>query len=132
MTATSRIDLQGRTTGGPDSFGVMLGCLVPLDDRKRDLSAQIANRSFQQSGLACSRRANQVQGEGLALGQSVAIVLGQPIISFQNRLFQAYRRCQRCDTIFMIVRMMVRVALIRSRFGIGATTRLTHRQAPFP
>ena len=95
MAAGAGVDLHDRRTGGADALAVVRGRLIALQHIERQLAAQIADRAFEQRGLAGAGGADQVERQDLAAEKPAAVLLRQRIVLGEDARFERDRRAVR-------------------------------------
>ena len=104
MAAGAGIDLDGRRAGRADALAVVRGRLIALQHKERQRVAQIADRAFEQRGLAGAGGADQVQRQDLAAAKPAAVLLRQRIVLGEDARFECYRRAVlMCTAVAVVV-----------------------------
>src|SRR5579883_1772898 len=126
VASAAGIDLHRPRPRGPNPLRIVGGGLVPLDDRYRDLTLQIAQRALEQSRLARTGTAHDVEredspagqpasvalGDELVLGENVRLELDEPAVAPGDREVRPLRRGMRMSATVPFIGVGVRVIMI--------------------
>ena len=74
----SRVHLLYRHPGRRDPDGIIVGLLVPFDDRLAELPAKFAQSPLEEGRLAGAGRAHQIEDEDSAIAEDVPVRRGEP------------------------------------------------------
>jgi hypothetical protein len=110
MAACAGIYLADRHTGGCNALRVVIGLLIPFDHRKSEFAAHSAQGSFQNTRLAGTGRADQVENKNALVFEQGAVEGGQFVVLGQNILFYCYYGTFTFVMIVCVVSMIMTVS----------------------